>query len=491
MSGYQRKMGILLNFCNEAAKILTALLYTPVMLRLLGQWEYGLYQLAVSVVSWLGLLEFGFGSGYLRFFARCREDREEEARLNGMFALIFGCLAALSLLCGGILAANAGRVFGNGLTKPELAKASCLLALLTGNLSLSLVNSLFDGYIAAREGFCFQKLLWLLRSVLSPFLTLPLFLLGWGSEAMASVLLALTAAMLAGNIRFCRKRLHMAFSFRGLALSRLKELWGFTLFVFLNQIIDQVNWSVDKFLLGCTLGTAAVAVYGVGAQINSLYIQISAGIAAVFLPKVNRLGARDRDGELSRLLAEVGSLQGMVLFPVLSGFALFGKVFLALWAGPGYEESYSVALLLMAPVTLPLMQNLGIEIQRTKNKHRTRSLVYGVLAIENVLLSRMLIPRWGCTGAAAGTAVALILGNGLFMNWYYPNRLGLDMVPFWKTVGRLLPVCLLTMLFGALLRAGLEIRSWGSLTAAVMLYCAVYVLLLMAAKKKGQAEACP
>jgi len=77
------------------------------------------------------------------------------------------------------------------------------------------------------------------------------------------------------------------------------------------------------------------------------------------------------------------------------------------------------------------------------------------------------------------------------MNWYYPNRLGLDMVPFWKSVGRLLPVCLLTMLFGALLRAGLEIRSWGSLTAAVMLYCAVYVLLLMAAKKKGQAEACP
>ena len=491
MNGHQRKLGILLNSCNEAVKILTALLYTPVMLRLLGQREYGLYQLAASVVSWLGLLDFGFGSGYLRFFVRCRGDKEAEARINGMFAWIFGFLSILGLLCGGILTANAGAVFGNGLTVPELTQARCLLGLLTGNLSLSLVNSLFDSHIVAREQFCFQKLLRLIQSVLSPFLTLPLFLLGWGSEAMALVMLILTAAILAGNSWFCRKRLHMAFSFRGLAFFRLKELWSFAFFVFLNQIIDQVNWSVDRFLLGRTLGTASVAVYGVAAQINSLYIQISTGIAAVFLPKVNHLGARNADGELSRLFARVGSLQGMVLFPVLSGFVLFGRAFLMLWAGPGYEESYAVALLLMLPVTVPLMQNLGIEIQRTKNKHRTRSLVYFLLAIGNVLVSRMLIPRWGCIGAAAGTAAALILGNGLFMNWYYPCRLNLNMVLFWKSLGRLLPVWILTILFGAMLSAVLKIRSWGGLAAAVLLYSAVYLLLLVCVKKKGQAEACP
>lgn len=491
MSRQQRKAGILLNYGIEGVKVLTALLYTPIMLQLLGQREYGLYQLAASVVSWLGLLELGFGSGYLRFFARCREDREEEARLNGMFALIFGALATLSLLCGGILAANADVVFGSGLTGPERADARHLLLLLTGNLSLSLLNSLFDCHITAREQFRFQKLLRLIQTVLNPFLTLPLFLLGWGSEALAMVSLALTGAVLAGNLWFCRQRLHMTVSFRGLDFSRLRELWGFTFFVFLNQIIDQVNWSVDKVLLGRTLGTAAVAVYGVGAQINSLYLQISTGIAAMFLPKVNRLGARGEDGELSLLFAKVGALQGAVLLPVLSGFLFFGSAFLELWAGPGYEESYFVALLLMLPVTVPLMQNLGIEIQRTRNKHRTRSLVYALLAVGNIQLSRTLIPHWGCVGAAAGTAVSLILGNGLFMNWYYTRRLGLDMKLFWKTQQRLLPVWFPTLLFGVLLAWGVEINSWGSLFVAVMLYSAMYLLLLLRARKKGQAEACP
>ena len=37
-------------------------------------------------------------------------------------------------------------------------------------------------------------------------------------------------------------------------------MWVFTFFIFLNQIIDQINWSVDKFLLGRLAGTTAVAV---------------------------------------------------------------------------------------------------------------------------------------------------------------------------------------------------------------------------------------
>ena len=42
----QRKAGVALNYVSEGVKIVTALVYTPLMLRLLGQSEYGLYQLA-------------------------------------------------------------------------------------------------------------------------------------------------------------------------------------------------------------------------------------------------------------------------------------------------------------------------------------------------------------------------------------------------------------------------------------------------------------
>jgi len=68
-----------------------SLAYTPIMLRLLGQRQYGLYNLVASVVSYLGILNFGFISAYMRYYSRykVKDEQENIARLNGMFVIIF------------------------------------------------------------------------------------------------------------------------------------------------------------------------------------------------------------------------------------------------------------------------------------------------------------------------------------------------------------------------------------------------------------------
>ena len=347
--------------------------------------------------------------------------------------------------------------------------------MLTASLAVSLLGSVFDCQITAQERFLFQKLLRLAQNILSPLLTLPLLLLGYGSEAMARISLLLSAGVAAGNVFYCINRLNMRFSFRNLPLCELRELWGFVFFLFLNQMIDQVNWSVDKFLLGRMCGTAAVAVYSVGGQINTLYIQMSTAISAVFAPKVNRMAARTDDNEvLLHLMTQVGRGQLMVLGLVLTAFLLFGKKFLQLWAGHGYEQAYGVALLLMVPVTVPLTQNIGLEIQRARNRHRARSLVCAGLAAGNILLSLVLVPRYGVTGAAAGTAASLFAGNVLFMNWYYHRRLQLNMACFWKEMQGVLPAVGGVFAAGMVLKNWCAVNSWGQLLFAGGLYTAGY-----------------
>ena len=90
----QRKAGVILSYAGQFVKILISTIYTPIMLRLLGQSEYGLYQLVYSVVSYLSLLSFGFSSSYMRFYSHYKAQKDEDgvARLNGMFLLIFASL---------------------------------------------------------------------------------------------------------------------------------------------------------------------------------------------------------------------------------------------------------------------------------------------------------------------------------------------------------------------------------------------------------------
>ena len=46
------------------------------------------------------------------------------------------------------------------------------------------------------------------------------------------------------------------------------------------------------------------------------------------------------------------------------------------WAGEGYDAAYYVGALVMIPAIIPLIQNIGIEIQKAKNMHKFRSIVY-------------------------------------------------------------------------------------------------------------------
>lgn len=461
----QRKTGVVLSYAGELVKILVSLIYTPIMLRLLGQSEYGLYQLVYSVVSYLSLLSLGFGSSYLRFYSRYKAQKDEDgvAKLNGMFMLIFCSISVICILCGSVMVGNIRGIFGTGLTESEYGTAKVLMGLLIINLAMTFPNSVFNCSITAHEKFLFQKLLILLQNLFSPFLTLPLLIMGYGSIGMVSVTTFLTFLLLISNMFYCFKKLHIRFAFRGLQVGLLKEMWVFTFFIFLNQIIDQINWSVDKFLLGRFAGTTAVAVYGVGGQINTLYLQFSSSVSNVFVPKVNRIVAETNDNnQLTILFTKVGRIQFMVLGLILSGFIFFGVPFVKIWAGSEYGASYAVALLLIIP--------------GAKNMHKARAVIYLAIAIANVFISIPLIKLMGPAGAALGTAISLIAGNAIFMNWYYHARIGMNMIYFWKEIAKFIPALIAPCAVGIVIMNFVNITGLVKLGVFAVVYTAVYAL---------------
>lgn len=477
----QKKAGVLLTFLSETIKILTALLYTPVMLNLLGQSEYGLYQLAMSTISCLNLLNLGFTNTYFRYYSRLSVagDKEGIARLNGMFMLIFGAISALCVVCGGVMVANAHVIFGSGLTAAELSKAKLLMAILIVNMVVTLVNNVWYCYVMAREKFVFQKMVNVVKNFLTPVLTLPLLLYGCGSVAIVSVTTVLTVGIFLANLFFCRKTLKMQFAFKGIQFNLLREMGGFAFFIFLNQMVNQINWSVDKLLLGRISGTVAVAVYGIGMQIYWLFFDASNCISGVFIPQINNIVAKSNDNtELTGLMTRVGRVQFLLLALILIGFVFLGQPFIQLWAGEGYAQSYWIALFLMLPMTVPLIQNLGIEIQRAKNMHRVRSVVYACIAILNIGISILFIRRWGSVGAAAGTTVSLVAGEIIFMNWYYHKKIGLNMITFWKEILKLLPAVFVICLIAAVCFHFIQVTGWGMLLLCALLLTIVYLVVM-------------
>lgn len=488
----QKKSGVILSYTSELIKIISGLVYTPIMLRLLGQSEYGLYQLVYSVVSYLSLLSLGFGSSYMRFYSqrKARNDKEGIDKLNGLFMIIFLIMASVALICGFFMVQNSRAILGSKLTESENEKAKILMALMVFNLAITFPDSIYNCVITAHERFFFQKLLIVISNIASPLVTLPLLIAGFGSVGMVSVTTSITVVTFFIHIFYCHKKLNIHFIFRDPDFKLLGSLGKFTFFIFLNQIIDQINWSVDKFVLGRVSGTRAIAVYGVGAQLNTLYVQMSSSISNVFVPQVNRIVAeRDDNDELTALFTKVGRVQFLVLVLILTGLIFFGKAFIPMWAGPGYEGSYIVMVLLILPVTVPLIQNIGIEIQRAKNKHQVRSVVYFFVAIANVAISIPLARKYGPVGAALGTSITMVAGNIIFMNWYYDHGIGLNIPLFWRSIGSLAKGLVIPIIVGMLIFRFVPMKNllilimWAIIYTAI--YCASMWLLGMNNYEKG------
>ena len=246
------------------------------------------------------------------------------------------------------------------------------------------------------------------------------------------------------------------------------------------MIIDQINWSVDKFILGRVSGTSAVAVYGVGAQINSLVITFSTAISSVFAPRVNCIAAENsehRNQKFTELFTRVGRVQYLILMLILSGFVVFGKFFITdIYATQEYAQAYPVALLLVVPAFIPLIQNLGIEIQRSVNKHKIRSLIYFMMALLNVFISIPLAKEFGPIGSALGTAIGLIIANGIIMNIYYQKGIGMDMRYFWRNIVSLSKGMIIPTLFGCWIMRSITFDNYILYLAMIILYSAIYGL---------------
>lgn len=483
MKSNQLKIGVILSYITMIVQNIIAIVYTPVMLRLLGQSEYGLYQLVYSVVSYLGLLSFGFGSAYVRFYSRfkVKDDNQSIAGLNSMFMIVFVIIGMIALLAGYILVGNIENVFGNSLTATELSTAQILMILMVINLAVSFPSSVFDSYVTAHECYFFQRLISLMQVVLNPFIALPLLLLGYKSISLVVVTTILTFAKFIVNYWYCINKLKMKFCFSYINFSLLKEIGIFSFYIFINMIVDQINWNVDKFVLGVFGGTTAVAVYAIGGQINSMYMSLSTSVSSVFIPRVNTIVAKDENNnkELTVLFTMVGRIQFIILALVIGGFFILGKFFISIWAGAGYENSYYVALLMIVPVTIPLIQNIGIEIQKAKNIHKFRSIIYLLIALTNIALSIPLAQLYGEIGAAFGTTVGIVIGNIIVMNLYYQIKIKLDMVYFWRNIISLLPPIFVSVIITYFLGVVISIDSVLKFLVLGIIYVVLYGICMI------------
>ena len=457
------KVGSIITYINLIISTIIPLLYTPVMLRILGQEEYGLYSLSNSVISYLTLLNLGFGTAIIRFISKFRieGDHDKIEGVTGLILSIYGIIAIIVCIVGFLLTKGTGLFFGTGLTVNEIQRLKILMVIMTVSTAISFPVSVLSSVSVAYEKYIFRKMVDMIATIATPILNLIVLFLGYASIGLAMIGLGIQLIYGIIFIWYCKQKLNVVPRFKDMPFYMVKEILGFSIYVFASSIIDMLYWATDKVLIGAVLGTVAVAVYNIGGTFTSMLQNMSSAISGVFGTRVNMMVFGNQPMEkLSELLIRIGRLQYYIVF---------GQIFIDVWAGKDYSQAYIIGLLTMVPLAVPLIQSIAFSVISAQNKLKFRTIVYAVIAVLNVIGTILAMPKFGIIGAAACTAVAFIVGNGILMNWYYWKVIKLDIIGFWKNIIRISIAPVIMVVVGTVALRVITVKNlWMVLILGVM-----------------------
>ena len=474
----QLKTGALLSYISIILNNIIGLLYTPFMLRMMGQSEYGLYSLVASVVAYLTILDFGFGNAIIRYTAKFRAENrlKEQYEMFGMFLFLYSAIGIFTLLIGLCLYFNVDFLFERSMNMEELNKIRIMMLLMVFNIAITFPFSIFGSIITAYENFIFQKAINIVRIILNPIVMCVMLLMGYRAIGMVVVTTLFNVLTLLINCWYCYHRLHIHVIIGRFNWTFLKEIMIYSFWIFLNAIMDRIYWSSGQFILGIYAGAKAVAIYAVAISLENIYMSFSTAISGVFLPRItSMITQKENEKSKSDLFIRTGRIQYIIMSFILIGFILFGKQFIIIWAGSDYSEAYYITLLFFVPLTIPLIQNLGITILQARNQMKFRSVSYVIIAIISLGLSVFLVRYYGGIGCALSTAFALCIGQILIMNIYYFKKVNIDIPAFWREIGKMSVVPILIGIVGYVLLNYFRIESILTLFLGIVLFSIIYL----------------
>lgn len=477
----ERKIGIFISYLNIVLHAVVGFAYVPLLLHYIGKSEYGLYQLIGSFIAYFAVMDFGLSAAVIRFYTKYKALQDSTGMENVLALAVraYAVISALLVLLGGVFYINLASLFSASMSAAEILAAKQLFLLLLLNIILTISTMVFRSIINAHEKFLVLKGLETVQLIIQPVMIVLVIQKYPSALTVAVVQTVLNIALIAARVYYCFAKLHIKIKFHYWDKVLFTDFKKLAFSVFAVSVIDQLFFKTNQIILGMTYGTVSVAVYSVSSLIYMNYMALSTAISGVYLPHVTSLiTVNESMKKLSQLFIQVGRWQFYLLALVATGFIIFGRQFIEIWAGKGFEDAYWITLLIIIPFTVDLIQNIGLSIMQAQNKYDFRAKVYFIMGIFNLCLAVVLAEKYGGIGCAFATGLAMFLGNGLVMNWYYIRVTGLDIKQFWQEIGKIAAVVAVIAVIGYAVNIWLYSENILAFAGKILAYTAFYLAAL-------------
>ncbi len=447
-----------------------SLISAPIFTRIFNPDQYGAWSLINAAIAFLtGILLLGGDNAYTRYFFLCKNDNEKRTLTATWFSFLAIWSIVILIMILPFSKTISGWIMGEhnyraawviGLASSPLAMMNLILAQALRNRFMAKAYTLFNMATA------------ILTIGFAVFFVLVLKL------GVAGALLgAATASLIMIPLRLWKIRdlLSLTFSF-----AFLKQLLIFGLPLVPMNVAFWLLSNADRIMLARLASLDSVGLYAIAGSMAAVIMMLQNSIGQSWLPHGVKVYEEERES------ADSIFRKTMVFLLAASGFIIVGFVSLSqevlfILVPPTYHAAFWVIPFLATGFLFFTSAHVSVVAIMVKNKTTYIMFACWVVAILNIALNSLLIPRFGIVGAGAATGISYILfslGYALISRKLWPINYEI------KTIALLFIVPMASILLIMLIAIhGPSIIANLALKIAVLLACGV-TLLIIAAKSE-------
>lgn len=467
------------NFFRYLVYIAVTFALTPFIIQHLGNSQYGLWVVLLSLAGYSGLLEMGIQTAIVKLVAQYNGVGNIE-KINGIVvtALLFffsvGIFAAV--MCGLILP-HFIHLFLKDASEIVLAKK--LLVLLGLNLSFLFIGYVFGGIIYGLQKYHLKGFIDVAVQIINAALIYLLFTKGYGLLALASAkiivdLLTVIFTWILCVIIFPK----LSFKLNHASISSFKELFTIGGKIFSSTTLARIASNVEPFIITFYLTTAWTAIFSVPKRLIDYLREIVWALSTGFMPTFSELYGTNNKEMIRSIYVRYTRYILIIMLPIIVTAFVYGVPFLGLWVGQEYANKGKYALLFLTAgffveCSQPLMGRLLVAVDKI-------TIFVKISAYSSVLylvLCAVLVYLHGIAGAGLSVLIVALISQ----TYYLITACKYLEMPIKAYLRQcyLLPFTI-SMVYGALIHAiatKFVVTSYVSILLQVALSYSLYALL--------------
>jgi O-antigen/teichoic acid export membrane protein len=401
---------VIIDYIAIAIDLALGIFLLPFNVAHLGQSAYGLWVLTTSVTTYFSILDLGYGSAQVKFAAQYRALGDAKAlnEIASTIFFLFTAIAAVAYTAALLLSFRFSEIFNLGAADAETAR--WVLLIVSAQVALGLPFSVFGGITNGFNRFYVNTLISIATSVAVALATVAVLLRGHGLVTLVAV----TTAIRILSLFAYRANAYTVFPllsvrWRHVRRARLREVTAFSIFLLIIEVAQKINYTADTMVIGAFMGTAAIAVWAVGARLIAAVRTLSQALGRFLFPSIVEGATQANTERLQLVLIQGTRISLAMVVPLASILALVADRLILAWVGPRFEAAVVVVQVLSLVVAIRIGTATAYALLKGAGHHRFAAISSVIVAVANLALSILLVRPFGLVGVAIGTLVPVLI----------------------------------------------------------------------------------